>query len=192
MPRMMHAVLRALRGGDQSVSVALKARAPGGRAGWGLGWPWVQAASVLCPACRCPAHPCLSPVCFCLPPAGAGPVGRQLPPTLPPPLLTSPPSLHVCLPTFPFQVLDLWVDSFNPEFIERSMAGVIRDLMLALWGHIQPHPYPHGTKARRWGCRRRRGWLLLLLLLLLPAAACAACTAKLGGPPGCPNQLITH
>lgn len=26
------------------------------------------------------------------------------------------------------------------------MAGVIRDLMLALWAHIQPHPYPHGTK----------------------------------------------
>ena len=46
----------------------------------------------------------------------------------------------------PTQVLDLWVDSFNPEFIERSMAGVIRDLMLALWGHIQPHPNPHGTK----------------------------------------------
>ena len=44
------------------------------------------------------------------------------------------------------QVLDLWVDSFNPEFIERSMAGVIRDLMLALWAHVQPHPYPHGTK----------------------------------------------
>lgn len=43
-------------------------------------------------------------------------------------------------------MLDLWVDSFNPEFIERSMSGVIRELMLALWGHIQPHPNPHGTK----------------------------------------------
>lgn len=49
------------------------------------------------------------------------------------------------------QVLDLWVDSFNPEFIERSMAGVIRDLMLALWAHIQPHPNPHGTKVRTFG-----------------------------------------
>lgn len=48
---------------------------------------------------------------------------------------------------FLVKVLDLWVDSFNPEFIERSMAGVIRDLMLALWAHIQPHPSPHGTKA---------------------------------------------
>lgn len=38
------------------------------------------------------------------------------------------------------------MDSFNPEFIERSMSGVIRELMLALWGHIQPHPNPHGTK----------------------------------------------
>jgi transformation/transcription domain-associated protein len=44
------------------------------------------------------------------------------------------------------QVLDVWVDSFNPEFIERSMAGMIRDMMLALWAHIQPHPNPHGTK----------------------------------------------
>ncbi len=52
----------------------------------------------------------------------------------------------VCAPRW-MQVLDLWVDSFNPEFIERSMAGVIRDLMLALWAHIQPHPSPHGTKA---------------------------------------------
>ncbi|PRW20721.1 phosphotransferase inositol or phosphatidylinositol kinase [Chlorella sorokiniana] len=84
MPRMMHAVLRALRGSDQSVAVALK-------------------------------------------------------------------------------VLDLWVDSFNPEFIERSMAGVIRDLMLALWAHIQPHPNPHGTKVAeimgKLGGRSRQ-WLL--------------------------------
>ncbi|KAL4439666.1 hypothetical protein ABPG75_002667 [Micractinium tetrahymenae] len=84
MPRMMHAVLRALRGTDQSVSVALK-------------------------------------------------------------------------------VLDLWVDSFNPEFIERSMAGVIRNLMLALWAHIQPHPNPHGTKVAeimgKLGGRSRQ-WLL--------------------------------
>lgn len=53
-----------------------------------------------------------------------------------------------CVQLWRMQVLDLWVDSFNPEFIERSMAGVIRDLMLALWAHIQPHPSPHGTKAR--------------------------------------------
>ncbi|PSC74456.1 transformation transcription domain-associated -like [Micractinium conductrix] len=84
MPRMMHAVLRALHGSNQSVSVALK-------------------------------------------------------------------------------VLDLWVDSFNPEFIERSMAGVIRQLMLSLWGHIQPHPNPHGTKVAeimgKLGGRSRQ-WLL--------------------------------
>ncbi|KAI3434549.1 hypothetical protein D9Q98_002622 [Chlorella vulgaris] len=84
MPRMMHAVLRALRGSDQSVSVALK-------------------------------------------------------------------------------VLDLWVDSFNPEFIERSMAGVIHDLMLALWARIQPHPSLHGIKVAeimgKLGGRSRQ-WLL--------------------------------
>lgn len=100
MPRMMHAVLRALRGSDASVAVALKV---------GL-------------------H-CSSP----------GPFTRRC---------TK--AIMGCAG----QVLDLWVDSFNPEFIERSMAGVIRDLMLALWAHIQPHPNPHGTKVGK----QVRGW----------------------------------
>jgi transformation/transcription domain-associated protein len=43
------------------------------------------------------------------------------------------------------------------------MAGVIRDLMLALWSHIQPHPYPHGVKVAevmgKLGGRSRQ-WLL--------------------------------
>eukprot|EP00887_Chlorella_sp_A99_P004017 scaffold11.g4017.t1 len=60
------------------------------------------------------------------------------------------------------RVLDLWVDSFNPEFIERSMAGVIPRLMGALWAHVRPHPYPYGAKVAevlgKLGGRSRR-WL---------------------------------
>ena len=61
------------------------------------------------------------------------------------------------------KVLDTWVDSFNPEFIERSMAGVIKQLMIQLWAHIQPPPYPFGLKVAevlgKLGGRSRR-WLL--------------------------------
>jgi transformation/transcription domain-associated protein len=66
-------------------------------------------------------------------------------------------SVHVAL-----RVLDVWVDSFNPEFIERSMAAVIRPMMAALWGHIRPPPHPFGTKVAdmlgKMGGRSRR-WL---------------------------------
>ena len=60
------------------------------------------------------------------------------------------------------RVLDVWVDSFNPEFIERSMAGVIPRLMAALWAHIRPLPYPFGARVAeilgKLGGRSRR-WL---------------------------------
>jgi hypothetical protein len=46
----------------------------------------------------------------------------------------------------PKQVLDVWVDSFNPEFIEKSMAAVLKPLMTTLWSHLKPHPYPFGAK----------------------------------------------
>ena len=42
-------------------------------------------------------------------------------------------SVHIAL-----RVLDVWVESFNPEFIERSMSRVTKSLMTALWSHIKP------------------------------------------------------
>lgn len=60
------------------------------------------------------------------------------------------------------KVLDVWVDSFNPEFIEKSMAAVIDPLMSALWSHIRPPPHAFGTKVAemlgKMGGRSRR-WL---------------------------------
>lgn len=66
-------------------------------------------------------------------------------------------SVHIAL-----RVLDVWVESFNPEFIERSMSGVTKPLMKALWAHIKPTsqgPFGHkvagmlgkmGGRGRRW------------------------------------------
>lgn len=60
------------------------------------------------------------------------------------------------------RVLDVWVESFNPEFIERSMAAVMKPLMAALWSHIRPPPHPFGAKVAemlgKMGGRGRR-WL---------------------------------
>ncbi|KDD71171.1 hypothetical protein H632_c5645p0, partial [Helicosporidium sp. ATCC 50920] len=44
------------------------------------------------------------------------------------------------------KVLDVWIDSFNPEFTEKSMAGVVKPLMEALWGLVRPPPCPFGGK----------------------------------------------
>ena len=67
-------------------------------------------------------------------------------------------SVHVAL-----RVLDVWVESFNPEFIERSMAAVTKPLMAALWSHIRPPPHPFGSKVAemlgKMGGRGRR-WLV--------------------------------
>jgi transformation/transcription domain-associated protein len=66
-------------------------------------------------------------------------------------------SVHIAL-----RVLDVWVESFNPEFIERSMSAVTEPLMKALWAHIKPSsqgPFGHkvagmlgkmGGRGRRW------------------------------------------
>jgi len=66
-------------------------------------------------------------------------------------------SVHIAL-----RVLDVWVESFNPEFIERSMAAVTKPLMAALWSHIRPPPHPFGAKVAemlgKMGGRGRR-WL---------------------------------
>jgi hypothetical protein len=66
-------------------------------------------------------------------------------------------SVHIAL-----RVLDVWVESFNPEFIERSMSRVTKSLMTALWSHIKPQSqgqFGHkvasmlgkmGGRGRRW------------------------------------------
>ena len=66
-------------------------------------------------------------------------------------------SVHIAL-----RVLDVWVESFNPEFIERSMSRVTKPLMTALWSHIKPQSqgqFGHkvasmlgkmGGRGRRW------------------------------------------
>ena len=60
------------------------------------------------------------------------------------------------------KTLDVWVDSFNPEFIEKGMSAVLQPLMLALWSHLKPHPHPFGSKVAemlgKMGGRSRR-WL---------------------------------
>jgi transformation/transcription domain-associated protein len=66
-------------------------------------------------------------------------------------------SVHIAL-----RVLDVWVESFNPEFIERSMSRVKKPLMTALWSHIKPQSHGQfghkvasmlgkmGGRGRRW------------------------------------------
>ena len=60
------------------------------------------------------------------------------------------------------RVLDVWVEHFNPEFIERCMAAVMKPLMTALWSHIRPPPRPFGVRVAemlgKMGGRSRR-WL---------------------------------
>jgi transformation/transcription domain-associated protein len=45
------------------------------------------------------------------------------------------------------RTLEFWVDSLNPEFLEPSMASVMTELILTLWGHLRPKPYPFGAKS---------------------------------------------
>lgn len=45
------------------------------------------------------------------------------------------------------RILEHWVDSLNPEFLEPPMAAVAPQLMLALWAHLKPSPAPFGHKA---------------------------------------------
>uniref|UniRef100_A0A6N2NBL1 Non-specific serine/threonine protein kinase n=1 Tax=Salix viminalis TaxID=40686 RepID=A0A6N2NBL1_SALVM len=43
--------------------------------------------------------------------------------------------------------LEFWVDSLNPDFLEPSMANVMSEVILSLWSHLRPAPYPWGGKA---------------------------------------------
>ncbi|XP_020600148.1 LOW QUALITY PROTEIN: transformation/transcription domain-associated protein-like [Phalaenopsis equestris] len=58
------------------------------------------------------------------------------------------------------RTLEFWIDSLNPDFLEPSMSSVMSDVILALWSHLRPLPYPWGTKALqllgKLGGRNRR------------------------------------
>jgi transformation/transcription domain-associated protein len=58
------------------------------------------------------------------------------------------------------RTLEFWVDSLNPDFLEPSMATVMSEVILALWSHLKPVPYPWGGKALqivgKLGGRNRR------------------------------------
>lgn len=58
------------------------------------------------------------------------------------------------------RTLEFWVDSLNPDFLEPSMANVMSDVILVLWSHLRPAPYPWGAKALqllgKLGGRNRR------------------------------------
>ncbi|XP_038988658.1 transformation/transcription domain-associated protein-like isoform X2 [Phoenix dactylifera] len=58
------------------------------------------------------------------------------------------------------QTLEFWIDSLNPDFLEPSMANVMSEVILALWSHLRPLPYPWGTRALqllgKLGGRNRR------------------------------------
>ncbi|KAL8246880.1 hypothetical protein R6Q59_008096 [Mikania micrantha] len=58
------------------------------------------------------------------------------------------------------RTLEFWIDSLNPDFLEPSMANVMSDVILALWSHLRPAPYPWGGKSLqllgKLGGRNRR------------------------------------
>ncbi|ONK62905.1 uncharacterized protein A4U43_C07F9340 [Asparagus officinalis] len=58
------------------------------------------------------------------------------------------------------RTLEFWIDSLNPDFLEPSMANAMSEVILALWSHLRPLPYPWGTKALqllgKLGGRNRR------------------------------------
>jgi transformation/transcription domain-associated protein len=52
------------------------------------------------------------------------------------------------LVTHALRILEHWVDSLNPEFLEPPMATVAPQLMLALWALLKPTSGAVGHKAR--------------------------------------------
>ncbi|CAL5373324.1 unnamed protein product [Camellia sinensis] len=58
------------------------------------------------------------------------------------------------------RTLEFWIDSLNPDFLEPSMANVLSEVILALWSHLRPAPYPWGGKSLqllgKLGGRNRR------------------------------------
>lgn len=45
------------------------------------------------------------------------------------------------------RTLEFWVESLNPDFLEPRMANVMSEVVLALWSHLRPPPYPWGGKS---------------------------------------------
>ncbi len=70
---------------------------------------------------------------------------------------------HDTLVALALRMLDLWAESFNPEFTEKNVAPLMKDVMAGLWSHLKPMPYVFGTKVveilGKLGGRNRR-WLL--------------------------------
>ena len=58
------------------------------------------------------------------------------------------------------RTLEYWIDSLNPDFLEPNMANVMSEVILALWAHLRPPPYPWGAKSLqllgKLGGRNRR------------------------------------
>lgn len=58
------------------------------------------------------------------------------------------------------RTLEFWVDSLNPEFLEPVLRKQESRLLLALWQHLKPHPYPFGARTAqllgKLGGRNRR------------------------------------
>ncbi|CAI9763537.1 unnamed protein product [Fraxinus pennsylvanica] len=58
------------------------------------------------------------------------------------------------------RTLEFWIDSLNPDFLEPSMANVTSEVILTLWSHLRPAPYPWGGKSLqllgKLGGRNRR------------------------------------
>ncbi|GAB2282828.1 hypothetical protein Dimus_017364 [Dionaea muscipula] len=58
------------------------------------------------------------------------------------------------------RTLEFWIDSLNPDFLEPSMANVMSEVILVLWSHLRPAPYPWGGKSLqllgKLGGRNRR------------------------------------
>eukprot|EP00899_Mesostigma_viride_P026573 jgi/Mesvir1/70/Mv13673-RA.2 len=58
------------------------------------------------------------------------------------------------------RTFEFWVDSLNPEFLEPAIADQMAPLVLGLWSHLLPPPYPFGAKSLqllgKLGGRNRR------------------------------------
>ncbi|PHT91150.1 hypothetical protein T459_06263 [Capsicum annuum] len=121
-------------------------------------------------------HPCMSMLLALL----EGPNGEDMRELLLELCLTLPARLSSLLPYLPrlmkplvmclkgnddlvslgLRTLEFWIDSLNPDFLEPSMANVMSEVILALWSHLRPAPYPWGGKSLqllgKLGGRNRR------------------------------------
>ncbi|CAA6673494.1 unnamed protein product [Spirodela intermedia] len=71
------------------------------------------------------------------------------------------------------RTLEYWIDSLNPDFLEPNMANVMSEVILALWSHLRPPPYPWGAKALqllgKLGCKENSEHGLRLILTFEPS-----------------------